>query len=102
MSDHAQIDESRLLRPYEISREALRALIKAAEAGSAKIVRWEIYGRPAIDGLVAEIEVPLARAGAFVQQVAAVAELRPCLRGCVYGIPVIDGLHFRVAAGQAN
>jgi hypothetical protein len=38
MADKTHIDEAALMRPAEISREALRGLIKAAEAGSAKIV----------------------------------------------------------------
>jgi hypothetical protein len=102
MSEKAKVDEGQLLKPYEISRETLKNLITAAEAGSARLVDWEIYGVPAISGLAAEVEVPVAQAGEFVQQVMALPHFRPRLCGQVFGIIKIDCLRFKITAGQPS
>jgi hypothetical protein len=101
MSDK-HLDEDLLLRPEEITRETLRSLIEAAEAGSARLNNWLIFGRPVIDGVVAEVSVPAPEAAAFVERVLSVPNFRPCLRGCVYGIIKLDGVNFKITAGRAN
>ena len=41
-----------LLRPQEITRESLVALIEVAEKHNMEIPWWEKYGQPAFDRLV--------------------------------------------------
>lgn len=101
MSDKS-FDDGLLLKPFELDRETLLGLIRATEAGSARLVDWQIYGRPAIDGLVAKVVVPVAEAGGLVQNIAALPSLRPRLGGFVYGIPRIDTLQLTIAAGRTG
>jgi hypothetical protein len=59
----------RLSRPVELNKEELFHLVRAAEATSARILDWTIYGKPGIDRLRASFEVSPERLPAFIEGV---------------------------------
>jgi hypothetical protein len=53
----SEVLAKRLGRPAELSAKQLGALVATAEAASARILNWEIYGKPGIDRLRASFAV---------------------------------------------
>jgi hypothetical protein len=86
-----------LLKHSEISRDALRHLITAAEAGGWKLVDWERFGTPVIDRVVAGLEGPSKAAGAMVDNLIGLPGARTRIRDIFpKGIPVIDQVRIEV------
>jgi len=90
-----------LLRPQEIKRESLIALIQVAETLNLDIPWWEKYGQPAFDRLVAVFEGPAESAGAVVQQVLAVKGIAPQFRIFPRGIPAVTSVLVEIEASGA-
>lgn len=58
----------RLNQPGEITMEALRHLVDSAGSASARILSWEIYGKPAFERLRASFAVGPDRLPAFIEK----------------------------------
>lgn len=56
----------RLDQPAEISADQLRKLVDSADAVSARILNWEILGKPGLEWLHASFSVAPERLPAFV------------------------------------
>lgn len=61
----------RLGRPAELSAKQLGALVATADAASARILNWEIYGKPGIDRLRASFTVGPDRLTTLVEKLIA-------------------------------
>jgi hypothetical protein len=90
-----------LLRPQEIKRESLIALIRVAETLNLDIPWWEKYGQPAFDRLVAVFEGPADKAGAVVEQVLEVKGIAPQIRVFPRGIPAVTAVRVEIDASGA-
>jgi hypothetical protein len=87
-----------LLRPQEITRESLVALIEVAEKLNMEIPWWEKYGQPAFDRLVAVFEGPVESAGSVVQQVLGVQGMAAQVRVFPRGIPAVTSVRVEIEA----
>ena len=90
-----------LLRPQEITRESLVALIEVAEKLNMEIPWWEKYGQPAFDRLVAVFEGPVENAGSVVQQVLGVKGVASQVRVFPRGIPAVTSVRVEIEASGA-
>ena len=59
----------RLRQPVELDEKQLRSLVAAAEASSAKILDWTIFGKPGIDRLRASFEIAPDKLSSFIDSV---------------------------------
>jgi len=90
-----------LLRPQEITRESLVALIELAEKFNMEIPWWEKYGQPAFDRLFAVFEGPVESAGSVVQQVLGVKGMASQVRVFPRGIPAVTRVRVEIEASGA-
>lgn len=89
------------LRPQEITRESLVALIQVAEKANMSIPWWQKYGQPAFDRIVAVFEGSPESAGNAVQQVLAVKGIMPQIRVFPRGIPAVTSVRIEIEASGA-
>jgi len=101
MATTAKLVPEHLLKPQEITRESLSALIQAAEKLNFTIPWWEKYGQPAFDRVVAVLEGPAESTGAVVQQIMAVKGIAPQIRVFPRGIPAVTAVRIEIEASGA-
>jgi hypothetical protein len=97
----SEISEEMLGKPQEVSREAIRQLLKVSRSQGVKLQGWWIRGKPAIDVIHGVITVQPDRAGDVFNQLVMIDDLRLKVEGFPLGIidPDVIQMHFSNQGG---